>query len=297
MMTIFRWRMPLMVPQVVKLARTELMTEIVLTAYALTVFDFLRKCVADKRKSVVREKLVYAIKVFNWCKRDAVFVRRMEFLHTFNWARLKDHANAQQSKTRRAILKASFCTVVLRPIDMKTIQNSFVSHREAVQSESVLTHSTKIGLQTFKSQSKLNSIVLKFVDQLNSHRGHFVADLTHFKWPGWVGFESKSDTIFRPSRSMTVSKQGFGQSLQRLDLEFQFCDEAVTGKNAAMWNGHSFDKARCELVDVHAYVTSDPREDGRIKPCIRFNISPKLDCLEHMAFDGVLELMGYVPPQ
>ena len=302
MMTVFRWRMPLMVPQSVKQGRTKLIPEIVLTAYALTIYDFLRQCVALRRQSEIKSRLAFVIRVRTWCLRDAACGKRMELLHTMNWARVRNSKQATRSDSGIQIPShRELFNLSINPIKMDEYEDSFLSHQTAFDEFSVENRTSSTGIQVFRSKLKQHSAVLKFVDPFNSHRGCFVADFTGYKWIGWTCLESASDAIFQLTSKNFSGLRKLGINAQRVEC-FIRCTDSETTVPLPTLDQHAesvsqleqFRSIKCNLIDIHAFQTADHKAENGIKQVLRLYLGPKKETPSYLIFDGVMEVLGYV---
>ena len=301
-MTIFRWRMPLMVPKSVKLTRMELIPEIVLTSYALTLYDFLSKCVAEKRRAALKLALSYAFRMHNWRKRDEACCRRMELLHTINSNQEDEAKRTTGFRYHKKIpvpqLREDCFLFRLQRIESSSFEDTFVSHQQAFEEYSVDKRSLMSGIQVFKFNSKRYSVVLKFVDALNAHRGEFVADLSGFKWSGWASIESKTDALLQLTTRNLIRLRKLGLKAQRAGCSISFATEGDGPIVQTVSDGGSeqFGDAVCNLIDLHAFEIPDFKVNGGIRQVLRLNLGPKFENMSSssLVFDGVMEVLGYV---
>ena len=298
-MTIFRWRMPLMVPQSVKRARKELIPEIVLTAYALTIYDFLRNCVAKKRIAELSKNLAYTVRVHNWKKRDAACSRRIELLHTMNLTKYLDSKPVKGSfrNQQNSHILGQLLIVPVQPVNMNDYEDSFISHQAAFE-ESFPDGGTVVnGLEVFKSRLKQFSVMLKFVDPNSALKSYFIADFSGIKWSGWTTIESNTDAIFQLTTRHVHRLHAEGLRTQR--VEFHIRCPSDQGKELAASEAKGIEiepmgDSICSLVDIHAFHVADLKISGGIKNVLRLSLGPKYENVASPVFDGVMEVLGYI---
>ena len=302
MMTVFRWRMPLMVPQSVKKGRIDLIPEIVLTAYALTIYDFLRQCLARRKRSEIKARLTFVVRVQKWCMRDAACCKRMNLLHTMNWAKVQNSKRTPQPTAKIQLpSQREIYNLTINHIQMDEYEDSFLSHQTAFEEFSVDNRTSSTGIQVFRSKLKQYAAVLKFVDPLNAHRGCFIADFTGFKWIGWTCLESSSDAIFQLTSMSFSSLRKIGMNAQRVECFIRCTDNesALLVSSLEQTSDHStrkelFHSIKCNLIDIHAFQTADHKAERGIKQILRLYLGPKTETPSHLIFDGVMEVLGYV---
>ena len=202
MVTLFHWRVPSLVPKVVKWQRQERVEECALVAHALQCVEFFRMLVGRRKRRKIGEMLAKRSRFMHWCDHEPH--RKRHNVHFL--AKRMEHKDVA-TEARLPILHllnepVDTSNVVLEWLPADEIPENFLDHKRAAREYHMMRVPQPItGIEVFRQKALTHYVVMNLVDPTNKDPlgDLVVADFTRIAWREWHAINSKHETYFEPT--------------------------------------------------------------------------------------------------
>ncbi len=193
MQTIFHWRKPSLIPEWAKIRRAELLEEAYLMACALTVRDFLRGLVAQRKCDELGHHVKELFRLRQWARADRHRLR-VSALHSAVRAEIVAHAERVGIDPSEYFFPpAAKVSILLEPfvvtLDQQVQLHDKAAHFDANAQSLVETAVPRpsSGLDAFRRRAAQQIVICRFIHPPAQPRrpGVFRVDLRACNWGGW----------------------------------------------------------------------------------------------------------------
>ena len=199
--TLVHWRLPNMVPNIVKWQRQDRVDESALMAHALQAMGFFRMLVGRRRRKRIGEMVAKRSRFIHWSDHDPHRKRRN--LH-FLVQRTERKGIADDAKlpllhflpdpTQARIVICDWLLVDDIPDDL-------IEHNQACRDHQAMRVPQPItGVEVFRSKVSTHYVVMRTIDPNNKDPAGdlLVLDFTEISWRGWDATNTKHESFFEP---------------------------------------------------------------------------------------------------
>jgi hypothetical protein len=275
--TLWYWRMPTLVPDMVKWQRRDRVEECALVAHALICVEFFRMLVGRRKRKKMGVVLAKRSRFVLWGDSDPHRKRRN--LHTLNERMQQREIALKQKVPLLYYLNEPIDShlIVLDWLLVDDFPEDFLEHAKAVRKYNPSRVPQPIaGIEVFRQMASRMAVAMQLVDPNNKDLigDLVVADFTRVQWREWHPVNTKAETYFEPLTFMGFDKTGKvnpSVGWDRVDLYMQ--EKSLKDTPSA----RKRQRRLGSIEEFQSYVVEDPTrsEKGaadRVRSHVRVNL-------------------------
>jgi hypothetical protein len=258
-MTLLAWRTPWLLPIVSKRERVKLVGEVMVTAHALTILDFMKSISSRRAKQKILKDTTVRSRFMVWARDDPHYTRRTGLRN--DWTSDFCRANPMYTGPIGTVIPRQ--VLVLDMFKQSQLPRGTLLHREALDWEGLSRVDPADGLQLFLRKVPENTIILKFIDLGHAENGLVTIDFPSGSFEGWKMRSLRKDCLLEPPVRQALSTKPTPWC--RLDLQLSIKESKSPTPSHPVGT----------LLDVHCFVGEDSTEGFPVKTVapVRFNVT------------------------
>ena len=258
-MTLLAWRTPWLLPIVSKRERVKLVGEVMVTAHALTILDFMKSISSRRAKQKILKDTTVRSRFMVWARDDPHYTRRTGLRN--DWTSDFCRANPMYTGPIGTVIPRQ--VLVLDMFKQSQLPRGTLLHREALDWEGLSRVDPADGLQLFLRKVPENTIILKFIDLGHAENGLVTIDFPSGSFEGWKMRSLRKDCLLEPPVRQALSTKPTPWC--RLDLQLSIKESKSPTPSHSVGT----------LIDVHGFVGEDATEGFPVKTVapVRFNVT------------------------
>jgi len=273
MVTLLHWRVPLLVPNLIKWQRQERVEECSLVAHALQCVEFFRVLVCRRKRKKIGIMLAKRSRFMHWSDQDPHRKRR----NVHNVAKRMEHKEIAQSMKLPLLLllnkPINTSIIVLEWMPIDDIPTEMIDHSKAAREHHLMRVPQPItGIDVLRQKVATHWIVMRLIDPNNKDPiGDLVmADMSHVRWREWHPVNSKHESYFEPAIWAGIddnNKINPHKAWDRVDFYIKSKSSTVKVRQQRLGS----------LEEMQSYVVDDPhstetRAADRARSHMRINL-------------------------
>ena len=201
MATLLHWRVPKLVPNLVKWQRQERLEECALVAHALQVVEFFRMLVGRRKRRKIGEMLAKRSRFMHWSEHDPHRKRRN--VHMLDKKMQQKDIALAEKRPILHLLNTPVDThnIVFEWLLVDDIPQDMLDHSRAAREHLAMRLPQPVtGIEVFRQKVAAHYVVMKLIDPNNKDPigDLLMADMSRIQWRGWNSSNSKHETYYEP---------------------------------------------------------------------------------------------------
>jgi len=201
MVTLLHWRVPKLVPNLVKWQRQERLEECALVAHGLQCVEFFRMLVGRRKRRKIGEVLAKRSRFVLWSEQDPHRKRRNVHMLDKKMQQ-KDIALAERQPLLHLLnTPVETHNIVSEWLLIDEIPEDMLDHSRAAREHLQMRVPQPVtGIEAFRQKVAAHYVIMQLIDPNNKDPvgDLLMADMTNIQWRGWNIANSKHESFYEP---------------------------------------------------------------------------------------------------